>query len=279
MYMKDIIGQNEAKQHLLTLVHERRVPHAMLFCGPSGCGKLPLALALARYLTCENPGEEDACGKCPSCQMMNKYAHPDVHFAFPVIKRKSGRDTVSADFLNEWRQQLLDTPYFTLPEWLARMGTENQQAQIFVSESDEIQRALSLKSSRGGYKIMIVWLPEKMNAECGNKLLKLLEEPPAQTVFLLVSEAPDTLMPTLTSRMQRFHLPPLHEADIASMLATRYMLSPEDSNEIAHLSKGIPHALGIRTETKRVESMERTSRRHGTRTPEEFLELLRTHGA
>lgn len=238
MYIKDIIGQNEAKQHLLTLVHEKRIPHAMLFYGPSGSGKLPLALALARYLTCENPGEEDACGKCPSCQMMNKYAHPDVHFAFPVIKRKSGRDTVSADFLNEWRQQLLDTPYFTFPQWLARIGTENQQAQIFVSESDEIQRALSLKSSRGGYKIMIIWLPEKMNAECGNKLLKLLEEPPAQTVFLLVSEAPDTLMPTLTSRMQRFRLPPLHETDIASMLSSRYMLTPEDSHEIAHLSKG-----------------------------------------
>lgn len=238
MYIKDIIGQNEAKQHLLTLVHEKRIPHAMLFYGPSGSGKLPLALSLARYLTCENPGEEDACGKCPSCQMMNKYAHPDVHFAFPVIKRKSGRDTVSADFLNEWRQQLLDTPYFTFPQWLARIGTENQQAQIFVSESDEIQRALSLKSSRGGYKIMIIWLPEKMNAECGNKLLKLLEEPPAQTVFLLVSEAPDTLMPTLTSRMQRFRLPPLHETDIASMLSSRYMLTPEDSHEIAHLSKG-----------------------------------------
>lgn len=238
MYIKDIIGQNEAKQHLLTLAHERHVPHAMLFCGPSGSGKLPLALALARYLTCENPGEEDACGKCPSCQMMNKYAHPDVHFAFPVIKRKSGRDTVSADFLNEWRQQLLDTPYFTFHQWLARIGTENQQAQIFVSESDEIQRALSLKSSRGGYKIMIVWLPEKMNAECGNKLLKLLEEPPAQTVFMLVSEAPDTLMPTLTSRMQRFRLPPLHETDIASMLSSRYMLTPEDSREIAHLSEG-----------------------------------------
>ncbi len=238
MYMKDIIGQNEAKQRLLTLVDEGRIPHAMLFCGPSGSGKLPLALAFARYLTCENPDSEDACGKCPSCLMMNKYAHPDVHFAFPVVKKKSGHNTVSADYLSEWRQQLLDTPYFDLPMWLARMGTENQQAQIFVNESDEIQRALSLKPSHSQFKIMFIWLPEKMNTECGNKLLKLLEEPPARTVFLMVSESPDTLMPTLTSRMQRFRLPPLPEADIASMLASRYMLSAEDSHEIAHLAEG-----------------------------------------
>ena len=238
MYMKDIIGQNEAKQHLLTLVHEARVPHAMLLYGPSGSGKLPLAIAFARYLTCDHPGTDDACGHCPSCLMMNKLAHPDVYFAFPVIKKKSGRDTVSADYLDQWRQQLLDTPYFDLPMWLARIGTENQQAQIFVSESDEIQRALSLKPSRGKYKIMIIWLPEKMNAECGNKLLKLLEEPPAHTVFLMVSEAADTLMPTLVSRMQRFRLPPLPEEDIANMLTSRYMLSAEDSQEIAHLSEG-----------------------------------------
>ncbi len=238
MYMKDIIGQEEAKRHLLTLAHEERVPHALLLCGPSGTGKLPLAVALARYLSCENPRPEDACGECRSCMMMNRLAHPDVHFVFPVIKKKSGRDTVSADFMEEWRQLLLDTPYFDMPVWLSRMGTENQQAQIFVSESDEIQRNLSLKSSRGRYKIMIVWLPEKMNAECGNKLLKLLEEPPAQTVFLMVSETPGMLMPTLTSRMQRFYLPPLHEEDIASMLRSRYMLTPEDSAEIAHLSEG-----------------------------------------
>ena len=237
MYMRDVIGQNEAKQHLLTLVGEGRVPHAMLFCGPSGSGKLPLALAFAHYLTCENPNGEDACGKCPSCLMMNKYAHPDVHFAFPVVKKKSGH-TVSADYLSEWRQQLLDTPYFDLPIWLARIGTENQQAQIFVNESDEIQRALSLKPSHSQFKIMLIWLPEKMNTECGNKLLKLLEEPPARTVFLMVSESPDMLMPTLTSRMQRFRLPPLPETDIASMLASRYMLSEEDSHEIAHLAEG-----------------------------------------
>ncbi|MFR6073778.1 DNA polymerase III subunit delta [Phocaeicola coprocola] len=238
MFFKDVIGQTEAKRHLLTLVHEGRVPHAILFCGAEGTGKLPLALALTRYLCCENPGEEDACGKCPSCIKMNKQVHPDVHFAFPVIKKKAGRDTVSDDFIDVWRQQLIDSPYFSLANWLARMGAENQQAQIFVRESDEIQRKLSLKAGEGSYKIMIIWLPEKMNAECGNKLLKLLEEPPAYTIFLLVSEAPESILPTLTSRMQRFNLPPLNEEDIAGLLRTRYMLQPEDASDIAHLSAG-----------------------------------------
>ena len=238
MFFKDVIGQTEAKRHLLTLVHEGRVPHAILFCGAEGTGKLPLALALTRYLCCENPGEEDACGKCPSCIKMNKLVHPDVHFAFPVIKKKAGRDTVSDAFIDVWRQQLIDSPYFSLANWLARMGAENQQAQIFVRESDEIQRKLSLKAGEGSYKIMIIWLPEKMNAECGNKLLKLLEEPPAYTIFLLVSEAPESILPTLTSRMQRFNLPPLNEEDIAGLLRTRYMLQPEDASDIAHLSAG-----------------------------------------
>lgn len=152
MFFKDVIGQTEAKRHLLTLVHEGRVPHAILFCGAEGTGKLPLALALTRYLCCENPGEEDACGKCPSCIKMNKLVHPDVHFAFPVIKKKAGRDTVSDDFIDVWRQQLIDSPYFSLANWLARMGAENQQAQIFVRESDEIQRKLSLKAGEGSYK-------------------------------------------------------------------------------------------------------------------------------
>ena len=175
MFFKDIIGQNEAKQHLLALIHEGKMPHAMLFCGIQGTGKLPLALATARYLCCENPDATDACGKCPSCIKMNKYIHPDVHFAFPIIKKKSGRDTVSDDFISEWREPLIESPYFSLSDWLRRMNAENQQAQIFVKESDEIQRKLSLKPSQSNNKIMIIWLPEKMNADCGNKLLKLIE--------------------------------------------------------------------------------------------------------
>lgn len=238
MFFKDIIGQSSAKRHLLTLTNENRVPHAMLFSGIEGSGKLPLALAFARYLCCDHPGIDDACGHCPSCVKMNHYAHPDLHFAFPVIKQKSSRDSVSDDFIAAWREQLIEAPYFSLQDWLIRIGAENQQAQIFVSESDEIQRKLAFKSSQGGYKVMIIWLPEKMNTECGNKLLKLLEEPPAQTLFLLVTESPDNVLPTLISRTQRFHLPPLGEQEIADMLRNRYMISDDDADNIAHRSAG-----------------------------------------
>ena len=238
MFFKDIIGQNEAKQHLLALIHEGKMPHAMLFCGIQGTGKLPLALATARYLCCENPDATDACGKCPSCIKMNKYIHPDVHFAFPIIKKKSGRDTVSDDFISEWRELLIESSYFSLSDWLRRMNAENQQAQIFVKESDEIQRKLSLKPSQSNNKIMIIWLPEKMNADCGNKLLKLIEEPPFHTFFFLITENPDTVLPTLVSRSQRFTIPPLEEKEIADWLIKKYMLQHNDANDIAHLSEG-----------------------------------------
>jgi DNA polymerase-3 subunit delta' len=184
MFFKDVIGQEDAKQRLIREVNEGKIPHARLFCGGEGIGKLPLAIAYARYLSCEHRSETDACGTCPNCMKYNKLAHPDLHFVFPVIKKKSGKDTVSDDFLPEWRELLESTPYFNFGLWLKEMGAENQQAQIYVKESDEILRKLSLKSSQGGYKVMIIWLPEKMNVDCSNKLLKLLEEPPAQTVFL-----------------------------------------------------------------------------------------------
>ena len=205
MFFKDVIGQEEAKQCLIREAKEGKIAHARLFCGPEGIGKLPLAIAFARYLSCNNPGENDACGLCPSCVKFNKLAHPDLHFVFPVIKKKA-KDTVSDDFILEWRELLSHTPYFNLNIWLEEMGAENQQAQIYVKESDEIIRKLSLKSSQGGYKIMIIWLPEKMNVECSNKLLKLLEEPPSQTIFLLISEEPDLLLTTIQSRTQRLTL-------------------------------------------------------------------------
>ena len=181
MYFKDIIGQEEAKRRLLQEVAEGRVAHARLLCGPEGSGKLPLAVAYARYLCCTNRQGDDACGTCPSCVKFNKLVHPDVHFVFPV----KASSNVSDDFIREWRNLLLQTPYFSFPQWMEAMGVENQQPLIGVKESDEITRKLNLKSSAGGYKVMIIWLPEKMNVQSANKLLKLLEEPPRQTVFLL----------------------------------------------------------------------------------------------
>ena len=150
MFFKDIIGQEQVKERLRLELHEGRVPHAQLFAGPEGSGALPLAIAYARFLLCTHRGETDACGTCPSCVKLNKLAHPDLHFVFPVVKRKGGGDTVSDDYIREWRELAISTPYFGLNHWLDAMGAENQQAQIFVKESDELTRKLSLKSSEGG---------------------------------------------------------------------------------------------------------------------------------
>lgn len=237
MFFKDVIGQEEAKQRLIREAKEGKIAHARLFCGPEGIGKLPLAIAFARYLSCDNPGEKDSCGVCPSCVKFNKLAHPDLHFVFPVIKKKA-KDTVSDDFIAEWRELLNHTSYFNLNMWLEEMGAENQQAQIYVKESDEIIRKLSLKSSQGGYKIMIIWLPEKMNIECSNKLLKLLEEPPSQTIFLLVSEEPDMLLTTIQSRTQRFSLYGIEEKYMIERLQSQYGLQEKDAVSIAHRSYG-----------------------------------------
>ena len=238
MYFKDIIGQETVKQRLRLEVREGRVPHAQLFAGPEGTGALPLAIAYARFLLCTRRGEEDACGTCPSCVKLNKLAHPDLHFVFPVVKRKGGGDTVSDDYIREWRELAISTPYFGMNHWLDAMGAENQQAQIFVKESDELVRKLSLKSSEGGYKVVIIWLPEKMKVECANKLLKLLEEPPAQTVFLLVSEEPDRILPTILSRTQRINVPRLEDDEIAEALKVRFGLQDTDAAETARLAEG-----------------------------------------
>ena len=217
MLFKDIIGQEEAKERLIREAKEGKIAHARLFCGNEGVGKLPLAIAYAQYLSCDHPTDTDSCGVCPNCTKYNKLIHPDLHFVFPIIKKKN-KDTTSDDYLQEWREIINSSPYFNLNMWLKEMGAENQQAQIFVKESDEIIRKLNLKSSQGGYKVMIIWLPEKMNVECSNKLLKLLEEPPTQTIFILISEEPDMLLPTIQSRVQRFNIHAINKEKIAENL-------------------------------------------------------------
>jgi DNA polymerase-3 subunit delta' len=237
MLFKDIIGQEEAKERLIREAKEGKIAHARLFCGNEGVGKLPLAIAYAQYLSCEHPTDNDSCGVCPNCVKYNKLIHPDLHFVFPVIKKKN-KDTISDDYLQEWREILNSSPYFNLNMWLKEMGAENQQAQIYVKESDEIIRKLNLKSSQGGYKVMIIWLPEKMNVECSNKLLKLLEEPPTQTIFILISEEPDTLLPTIQSRVQRFNIHAIDKEKIAETLCLNYGLEPNDAKNIAHRCQG-----------------------------------------
>ena len=197
MTFDQIVGQEAAKQRLLSELEQGRVPHALMLTGPEGCGALPLAIAFAQRLLGGSP-------------MAEQLSHPDLHFVFPIYKKYgSQKPTYCDDFLKEWRQLCLSTPYFGLAEWMAACGAENQQLVIYGDESDAIGRKLALKSSQGGYKVVVMWLAEKMNATCANKLLKLLEEPPSETVFLLVSEHPDELLATIRSRTQIIEMPPL----------------------------------------------------------------------
>lgn len=238
MFFKDIIGQDEIKQKLIEEVREGRISHAQLFCGPEGVGKVAIALAYARYICCANPGPTDACGVCPSCVKFNKLVHPDVHFAFPIVKSSKGKKEVCDDFIAEWRAFILKNPYFNLTHWLNEIEAENSQAIIYAKESDEITKKLSLKSSEGGFKITIIWLPEKMHPVCANKLLKLLEEPPEKTVFLLISEAPDLILTTILSRTQRVNIRKIDEGSIARTLFDKYAVLQPDSIAIAHMANG-----------------------------------------
>lgn len=236
MFFKDIVGQETVKQQLINEVQKGRIPHAQLFCGPEGSGKLPLALAYARYICCSNRTETDSCGTCPSCVKWNKLVHPDIHFMFPIVKK--GKKEICDNYLDSWRHLILNNPYFNQNHWQAEIESENGQAIIYARESDEIIKKLSLKSSEDGYKIVIVWLPEKMHIVCANKLLKLLEEPPKQTLFFLVSETPDTILPTILSRTQRINVPKISETNIANALQKEYHVSPAESQSIAHLANG-----------------------------------------
>ncbi|MDO4948760.1 MAG: DNA polymerase III subunit delta [Bacteroidales bacterium] len=236
MFFRDIIGQTDIKHRIVDDVKRGRIAHAQLFSGSEGTGALPMAIAFARYLCCEHPGDDDACGICASCAKFNKLVHPDLHFVFPIIN--TGKMPISDDFLPQWRELTHATPYFNLSMWLQAMNAENQQALISVRESDVLLRKVSYKSSQGGYKTIIVWLPERMNVECANKLLKLLEEPPQQTVFLLVSENAEQLLPTIQSRVQRWNFHAIPENVISQSISRRFGLTETDAQHIAHQSAG-----------------------------------------
>ena len=233
----DIIGQETEKRQLRQAVLEGRIPHAQLFAGPTGVGKLALALAYAQYVSCPNRDEHDSCGTCPTCLQFNKLQHPDLHFVFPIIKGDDG-DVCDA-FADKWRGLLTEQRYFDIDDWYRVLGTETKQGMIYEKESGEIMRKLSLKSFSGGYKIMIIWQLEKMNATCANKILKLLEEPPTKTLFLLVSEHPEQLLSTIISRVQEVRIPRLSESDIAAGLQTVYTwLSDQEAKTVAHMANG-----------------------------------------
>ena len=233
----DIIGQEEVKRQLRQAVREGRIAHAQLFAGPQGVGKLALALAYAQYVACPNRTEHDSCGVCPTCVQFSKLQHPDLHFAFPIVKGDDG-DVCDA-FAEKWKGLVTEHKYFDLDDWYRVMGVETKQGMIYEKESSEILRKLSLKSFAGGYKIMIIWQPEKMNVACANKLLKLLEEPPTMTLFLLVSEHPEQLLSTILSRVQEVRVPRLSEETIAVGLQKEYAwLDAEEAHDIAHMANG-----------------------------------------
>lgn len=233
MYFSDVIGLKDVKQHLIDSVHRGFVPHARIFYGPEGVGKLPLAIAYARYLNCGNRGHDDACGECPSCQKFNKLAHPDLHFVFPVVKSK-----VSDDYLPQWREFLADKSYFNLNDWLNFINAENSQAVIYSKESEEIIRKLNLKVYEAPYKIMIIWLPEKMHIACSNKLLKMIEEPPSNTVFLLISEDRENVLQTIWSRCQPLSIRAIEKEEMVDAIQSNFNLSHNEANSIAHIAKG-----------------------------------------
>ncbi|NDW09457.1 DNA polymerase III subunit [Dysgonomonas sp. 520] len=236
MFFTDIIGQSEVKERLLRTANEGFVPHAQLFCGPEGVGKLPLAIAYAQYLNCLDPQENDSCGKCSSCVKYKNLAHPDLHFVFPIIKKD--KKEVCDDYISDWRTMVSENPYFSLSQWLAHIGTDNAQGLIYARESEEIIRKLSLKIYEAKYKVLLIWLPEKMHEVCANKLLKLIEEPTDNTLILLVSNNPDYILTTIQSRCQRVNIHGLPEDVMISTLQSEYNVSPQDAASVAHIANG-----------------------------------------
>jgi len=237
---KDVIGQAPVKQHLVELVHSNRLSHALLFLGPEGSGALPLALAFAQYVVCEQPRAGDACGVCPSCVKAKQLIHPDIHYSYPVIPKKSGDKPVSTDYGAEWREFIGQHPYGNAYDWLQFIGAENKQGNITAQECNDIIHKLNLKSFESGYKILIMWMPEYLGNE-GNKLLKLIEEPPANTLFLLVAENESLILQTILSRTQLVKVPLPETADIEQALIERAKVGAEQARQIAVLCEGNYH--------------------------------------
>jgi len=240
MQFSQIFGQHNIKKRLIQTVTEQRIPHAQLFFGAEGIGKLALAIAYAQFICCENRRDTDSCGVCPSCVKYQKLAHPDLHFVFPVIKPQGKSTVVCDDFIADFRSSIIASPYFGVNDWFAKISGDAKQGMIYANESQEIIRKLNLKTYESEYKIMIIWLPEKMNNTCANKLLKILEEPPAKTLFLMVSNSPDQIITTILSRTQHIKIPSLGVDDIVLALLknTDLEISQHEAVSIARISDG-----------------------------------------
>ena len=234
MQFKEIVGQQAVKKHLIETVNSGRVSHAQLFLGPEGSGSLALALAYAQYISCESPTDEDSCGECGSCRKYSKLIHPDLHFSYPFFAKH--KDDTAQTFIADWRDAFLSNPYLGLDDWRNSLDAENKQANINIAECHQILQKLSLKPFEGEYKILIMWLPEYLDKE-GNALLKIIEEPPHKTLFLLVAQNQDQILTTILSRTQLVKIPALSDMEVQSELLRRE-ISPERAKQIAFLSEG-----------------------------------------
>lgn len=260
MQFKDVIGQSVLKKELPELMQDNRLAHALLFLSKEGSGALSLALALAQYIVCEKVnrqwtagpslfGEEpqpatgnrqpvtDFCGICPSCVKAQQYVHPDIHFSYPVVTKKSGTPPISTDYISEWREFIKSYPYGNVYDWLQFIGAENKQGNITANECNDIIRQLNLKSFESEYKILIMWMPEYLGNE-GNKLLKVIEEPPANTLFIFVAENESLILPTILSRCQLIKIPALETKEIEEALITRNKTEAVIASQVASVSEG-----------------------------------------
>ncbi|MFO7924017.1 MAG: DNA polymerase III subunit delta [Bacteroidales bacterium] len=264
MLFRDVVGQQEIKERLLKIAKEKRVGHALLFSGREGTGKLVLAIAFARYLNCKNPGEHDACGQCISCIKFSKLEHPDLHFVFPVAsqkdKKKEGgtnsgtssgkgaekpakntvdKDPVSDDFIHLWREAVLANPYMRLFQWYEHIGIENKQGFISRKESRQIIRKLSYKNFEGSFKVMIIWMAEKMNIHAANALLKMFEEPYPGTLFILITEDASQIIPTILSRTQLIKIPAIDRKSLKQAMQENHAVDDkEKADDLVKLADG-----------------------------------------
>lgn len=241
MQFDDLIGQERTKHFLLQLAAGERIPHALLFLGPTGSGNLALALSFAQLLQCENPGPRGACGHCNACHKSAAFVHPDIHFSFPTV----GANAVSTNYLKEWRAFLGNNPYNDVNAWLQQLGADNKQGNITKDECNAIIKKLSLSIFEGKYKILLMWLPEYLGKE-GNRLLKLIEEPPEQTIFLLAAENQEAILNTILSRCQLVKTDLLSDEEVAQGLEQRRGIDASRARQVAFLAGGdFGVALGL----------------------------------
>ncbi|MEZ5006548.1 MAG: hypothetical protein R2728_07745 [Chitinophagales bacterium] len=239
MQFKEVIGQQEIKQQLIKEVQSKRIPHAQLFLSRTGTGGLPMAIAFAQYLVCDNPSDIDSCGECPSCRKASQLIHPDIHFSFPAFTKKSGKPHFSSDYIEEWRKAIKKQPYQNEYDWLQFLSAGNKQGNITALECREIIRRLQFKSFEGKYKVQIIWMAESLGKE-GNILLKLLEEPPEDTILILIAEEQELILNTILSRTQVKSFPDLTTEDIKAELL-KQEIQEEKAENIAFLADGNYH--------------------------------------